>query len=74
MQNGCYRCVKPGRYGFHAYPRQVDRSTCNANTVNYLRNMGYNCYHNTESSPCVKAVEKESCDWDCAKYAKKYGD
>ena len=71
LRNGCYRCVKPGHYGFHVYPRQVERQTCNLATVDYLRNMGYNCYKNYESSPCLQTREKEICDSTCVEYAKE---
>ena len=66
-RGGCFRCVKPGRYGFHAYPQQVDRMTCNTDTVDYLRNMGYNCYGDNE--PCLQAGKKKTCDWACGRYA-----
>ncbi|HLB56524.1 MAG TPA: hypothetical protein VJK30_04265 [Coxiellaceae bacterium] len=69
LRNGCYRCVKPGRYGFHVYPRQVDRTTCNQDTADYLINMGYVCYHSYELSPCLQSREKEFCDSQCVKYA-----
>lgn len=64
----CYRCIKPGRYGFHPHPRQVDRTTCNRDTVDYLENMGYTCYQNFESSACMQSREKEFCDSVCVKY------
>lgn len=45
LETRCYRCIKPRKYGFHLYPRLVDRSTCNPKTADYLRSMGYRCYH-----------------------------
>jgi len=60
----CFRCIKPSEYNFHAYSRQVDRTTCNPHTADYLRTMGYRCY---KPSSCTKFAEKKVCDQVCAK-------
>lgn len=65
----CYYCVKPGTKGFHVYPSQIERQTCHLNTVHDLRNMGYNCYHDQQTNPCVEQGEKTVCDSICVKYA-----
>lgn len=68
---GCYRCVKPGsQVGFHVYPRELDRKTCNENTAQYLSSMGYRCYHPYESTACQRSIEREYCDSVCVSYEK----
>jgi hypothetical protein len=45
----CYRCLKPGHFGFHNWPREIDRTTCNVKTAQYLETMGYRCYSEKEA-------------------------
>ena len=68
---GCYHCIKPGHYGFHIFPTQMNRMSCNPKTVDYLRNMGYNCYkqQQIESNPCMPQ-KKLRCESKCVEYAK----
>src|SRR3990167_4029709 len=44
LRKECYHCVKPTHFGTHLYPRKMERTTCNPQTVEYLRNMQYRCY------------------------------
>ena len=65
----CYRCVRQQHYGFHLYPRQIDRNTCNFRTAHYLVTMGYRCYQPYGSPPCNRTAKSEFCDWRCEAYA-----
>ena len=66
LREGCYRCVNYNQFGFHLYPREMERTSCNQNTVDYLRTMGYRCYMPYNNSPCLRTVQRELCDWTCA--------
>src|SRR3990167_9384567 len=70
LRSGSYRCVKPGRYGFHIYPRELEHNTNNPDTADYLQTMGYRCYHSYASSPCLQSRNQEFCDSKCVKYRK----
>lgn len=71
LRNGsCFRCVKPTHYGFHVYPREMEQNTCNQDTMDYLKTMGYYCYRSYKSGACLQSVEREFCDSVCAQYAK----
>lgn len=69
LRSGCYRCVKPPQRGFHLFLRAIDRGTCNIRTVEYLRTMGYRCYHPTDSDPCSRTPESEYCRWECVQHS-----
>ncbi|MCX7121266.1 MAG: hypothetical protein NTZ67_05785 [Gammaproteobacteria bacterium] len=70
LRTGPYRCVKPGRYGFHIYPREMERITNNPDTADYLRAMGYRCYQEYGSSPCLQERSQQICDSKCVEYPK----
>ncbi len=40
----CYHCVRPGHFGFGVYPHEIDRTTCNKKTKEYLETMQYKCF------------------------------
>ncbi len=65
---GCYHCVKAGRYGFHVFPRGLERNTCNRESAHYLVNMGYSCYPLDKSSSCERFIQKEFCKRQCIRY------
>lgn len=67
LRSGCYRCLRPAKKGFHLYLRAIDRSTCNIRTVEYLRTMGYRCYHPSDTSPCSRTPQSEYCTWQCVR-------
>lgn len=66
LREGCYRCVNYNQFGFHLYPREMERTSCNQDTVDYLQTMGYRCYQPYKNSPCLRTTEQEVCDWTCA--------
>lgn len=66
LREGCYRCVNTSQFGFHLYPREMERTSCNQDTVDYLQTMGYRCYMPYKNSPCLHTAEQEVCDWTCA--------
>ncbi len=64
-RTGCYRCVNMNQNGFHLYPREMERTSCNLVTVDYLRTMGYRCYRPYNTGPCLHTVQKQICDAAC---------
>lgn len=66
LREGCYRCVNYIKFAVPIYPREMERTSCNRDTVDYLKTMGYRCYQPYNNSPCLRTVQKEVCDWTCA--------
>gem|GEM_PF-4741717 len=67
-RNSCFRCLKPNHYGFHLYPHQIDRNTCNLKTVHYFQTMGYRCFQPKDSQTCIKKQVIQKCDLQCVKF------
>ena len=63
----CFRCIKPNHYGFHLYPHQIDRNTCNLKTVHYFQTMGYRCFQPQGAQTCIKKQITKKCDLQCVK-------
>lgn len=68
MRDGCYRCLKPSHYGVHLYPRMQTHDTCNYETAQYLRTMGYRCYVPYDTSPCDRTAGTQNCHMKCVAY------
>lgn len=65
LRQGCYRCVRPPRHGFHLFPRVIDHNTCNVRTAEQFRAQGYRCTHPHAIEPCSRTAVGEYCDWQC---------
>lgn len=69
LRDGCYRCLKPSHFGVHLYPRMQSRDTCNYETAQYLRTMGYRCYVPYQASTCERTVTTQECYLKCVAHS-----